>query len=148
ASSRWSASCWPPPPSGCCSPTRSPSRQRSTRAKFPLLSGSSRRSYSTRSQGCSNICKAHGSRLEQRSFQKSCKHPAVDELERRFPGAVVTAPENRNVMRDGALPKCADEVFRQIEREGEIVPRVHEQRLPVAQALEIPLRADRFPEVP
>ena len=43
---------------------------------------------------------------------------------------------------------ASHEISRQIDRERQVVPRVDEQRLPIAQPFEIPLRADRLPQRP
>ena len=44
------------------------------------------------------------------------------------------------------LAERAHQILRQIDRERQVVPRVDQQRLAIAQPLEIPARADRLPQ--
>src|SRR5262245_62052491 len=49
-------------------------------------------------------------RSEQGASEKAGEDPAVDEFERRLPGAVVAAAQHRELVRDGALLKLAHEI--------------------------------------
>ena len=82
----------------------------------------------------------------QRSLQESRQNPAIEVLERRLPGAVVAAAQDGDFVRDAELAELAHQILREIDRKRQVVARVDEQRLPIAQAIEIPARADRLPQ--
>src|SRR5687767_1124119 len=67
--------------------------------------------------------------LQQGFLQEPREHPTIDELERRFAGAVMAAAENHDVVRDMVLVERSHEILRQVDREREVVACVDEQRL-------------------
>ena len=72
----------------------------------------------------------HLSRLFFRNLVRT--HPSTI-LERRLAGAVVAAGQDRDLVRDVALAELAHEILGEIDRKRQVVPRVDEQRPPVAQ---------------
>ena len=122
--------------------------------EIPVASSGSARLRSTRDRrscsgrrSCSppraprSRCATHQARVAADSsalLQKPRQNPAVDELERRLAGAVVAAAQHRDLVRDAELAERADQILREIDRKRQVVARVDEQRLPIAQPLEIP----------